>query len=112
MFGPEAAVYPFDDLDAAIAATNDSDFGLAASVMSRDRAHYERCVGRIRTGILNWNKGTIGASGRLPFGGEGRSGNHRPAGIAAAVYCTSPQAHLESEAGLDVDSLPPGMPRP
>ena len=62
------------------------------------RAHYEHAIGRIRTGVLNWNRGTIGASGRLPFGGGRRSGNDRPAGIFATLYCTAPQAHLESEA--------------
>ena len=111
-FGPEAALYVVDDLDEAIAAANDSDYGLVASVMSRDRDRYERCVGRIRTGLLNWNKATVGASGRLPFGGIGRSGNDRPAGATATVYCTVPQSHLESEAGFDPATLPPGMPRP
>jgi succinylglutamic semialdehyde dehydrogenase len=112
IFGPEAALYPIDGLDDAIAAVNDADYGLAASVMSRDRAKYEHCIGRIRTGVLNWNKGTIGASGRLPFGGLGRSGNDRPAGILASVYCTTPQSHVENEGGLDPAGLPPGMPRP
>jgi succinylglutamic semialdehyde dehydrogenase len=112
IFGPEAAIYPVGDLDEAIAAANDSEYGLAAAVFTRDRAKYEHCIGRIRTGILNWNKGTVGASGRLPFGGSGRSGNDRPAGITSTVYCTFPQAHLEREAGLDPEALPPGMPRP
>jgi succinylglutamic semialdehyde dehydrogenase len=112
IFGPEVALYPFDDLDEAIAAANDSDYGLAASVITRDRAKYERCIGRVRTGVLNWNKGTVGASGRLPFGGSGKSGNDRPAGATATLYCTAPQAHLESEAGFDPAALPPGMPRP
>jgi succinylglutamic semialdehyde dehydrogenase len=112
MFGPEAALYSFDDLDEAIAAANDSDYGLAASVITRDRAKFERCVGRVRTGILHWNKATVGASGRLPFGGSARSGNDRPAGVTATLYCTAPQAKLESEAGFDPDTLPPGMPRP
>ncbi len=112
LFAPEAALYPVDDLDEAIAAVNDSDYGLAASVMTRDRRHYDHCVGRVRTGILNWNKGTVGASGRLPFGGIGKSGNDRPAGISAALYCTFVQSHLESDAGFDPASLPPGMPRP
>ncbi len=112
IFGPEAALYPFDYLDEAIAGANDSDYGLAASVITRDRAKYEHCIGRIRTGLLNWNKGTVGASGRLPFGGSGKSGNDRPAGVTATLYCTAPQAHLESEAGFDAGALPPGMPRP
>jgi succinylglutamic semialdehyde dehydrogenase len=112
IFAPEAALYAIDDLDEAIAAVNDSDFGLVASVMTRDRTKYEHCVGRVRTGLLNWNRGTIGASGRLPFGGLRRSGNDRPAGIASSVYCSFPQSHLEHAGGLDPAALPPGMPRP
>jgi succinylglutamic semialdehyde dehydrogenase len=112
IFGPEAGLYPVGDLEEAVAAVNDSDYGLAASVMTRDRAKYERCVGRVRTGVLNWNRGTIGASGRLPFGGLRRSGNDRPAGILSTVYCTVPQSHLEHAGGFDAASLPPGMPKP
>jgi succinylglutamic semialdehyde dehydrogenase len=112
IFGPEAALYPVHDLDEAIAAVNDSDYGLAAAVMTRERTRFVHCVDRIRTGVLNWNRGTIGASGRLPFGGLGRSGNHRPAGILATLYCTTPQARLEHAGGFDAASLPPGMPAP
>lgn len=112
IFGPEAALYPVESLDEAIAAVNDSDFGLVASVMTKDRASFEHCIPRLRTGVLNWNRGTIGASGRLPFGGLRRSGNHRPAGIFSTLYCTTPQARLEHAGGFDPASLPPGMPRP
>jgi succinylglutamic semialdehyde dehydrogenase len=112
LFAPEAALYQVGDLDEAIGAANDSDYGLAAAIVSRSRAAYEHAVGRVRTGVLNWNRGTIGASGRLPFGGGARSGNDRPAGILASVYCTFPQSHLEHEAGFDASELPPGVPRP
>lgn len=112
IFGPEAGVYPVVDLEHAIAQTNDSEYGLAASVMTRDRSRYEHCIGRVRTGILNWNRGTIGASGRLPFGGGRKSGNDRPAGILSALHCSVPQSHLEHAGGFDPASLPPGMPRP
>jgi succinylglutamic semialdehyde dehydrogenase len=112
LFGPEAALYAVDDLEHAIAAANDSEYGLVASIFTRDRARYERCIGRVATGLLNWNRGTIGASSRLPFGGLRRSGNHRPAGVTSTLYCTFHQAHLESEEPLDPAKLPPGMPRP
>jgi succinylglutamic semialdehyde dehydrogenase len=112
IFGPEAGLFPIRDLDQAIAAVNDSDYGLVASVMTRDRTRYEHAIGRVRTGLLNWNKGTIGASGKLPFGGGKKSGNDRPAGISASLYCTTPQSHLESDAGFDPETLPPGMPQP
>ncbi len=111
-FGPEAALYPIDDLEHAIAAVNDCDYGLVASVFSRARASYEQCLGRIETGLLNWNRSTVGASGRLPFGGRRRSGNERPAGVLSTLYCTSPQARLENRAPFDPAALPPGMPRP
>ncbi len=111
-FGPEAALYPVDDLEHAISAVNDCDYGLVASILSRDRANFETCCGRIETGLLNWNRATVGASGRLPFGGRRRSGNDRPAGLLSTLYCTVPQARLENTAAFDPSSLPPGMPRP
>ena len=112
IFGPEAALYPVDDLDEAIAAVNDSDYGLAASVMTADRGVFDHCVGRIRTGVLNWNRGTIGASSRLPFGGGRKSGNDRPAAITSTLYCTAPQSHIEYAGPLDPKMLPPGFPEP
>jgi len=112
IFGPLASLHAVANLDEAITAVNDCDFGLAASLMTRDREAYEHAIGRIRTGILNWNRGTVGASGRLPFGGLGRSGNDRPAGILSAVYCSVPQSHLEYSGELDLETLPPGMPTP
>jgi len=112
IFGPEAALYPISDLEEAIAAVNDSDFGLAASVITRERKTFEHCVGRVQTGVLNWNRGTVGASGKLPFGGGKKSGNHRPAAILATLYCTEPQSMLLHEGGFDAKSLPPGVPEP
>jgi len=112
IFGPEAALYPVSDLDEAIAAVNDSDFGLAASVVTRERRHFEHCIGRVQTGVLNWNRGTVGASAKLPFGGGKKSGNYRPAAVTATLYCTEPQSMLLHEGGFDPKSLPPGVPEP
>ena len=89
IFGPEAALYPVVDLDHAIAAANDSDYG-ARRLGDDARPRPLRILQSVASaaGILNWNRGTIGASGRLPFGGGKRSGNDRPAGILSTVYCS------------------------
>src|SRR5690606_15801257 len=52
-----------------------------------------------KSGLLNHNRSTNGASGKLPFGGVGRSGNQRPAGIDAVRYTTFPVALLRAESG-------------
>ena len=52
---------------------------------------------------MNVNAGTAGASSKLPFGGLGQSGNHRPAGSVSLDYCAYPVASMvetSSEAAL------------
>ena len=51
-----------------------------------------------RAGILNRNRPTAGASGAMPFGGPGLSGNFRPGAYYAADYCAWPQASQVSPA--------------
>ncbi len=96
-FVPDAFVLEVDSLDEGIAALHASDYGLASSVFSADRASFERAYRETRVGILNWNTATVGASSELPFGGIGRSGNDRPAGVLSTLYCTYPVASLEDE---------------
>jgi hypothetical protein len=55
---------------------------------------------------VNWNTGTAGASSKLPFGGLGRSGNHRPAGAFAVDACAYPVATMVDTAEL---AIPQGM---
>ena len=74
-----------------------------------DRAVFERVRRSSRVGLLNWNSSTVGASGQLPFGGIGQSGNDRPAGATSVDYCTYPVASVEVEApraGLDHPGFP------
>ena len=97
-FVPDAFILPVESLDEAIAALGATDYGLVASVFSSDRESYERVFRESRFGLLNWNTSTVGASSALPFGGQGQSGNDRPAGATAVDYCTFPVASLEAEA--------------
>jgi len=52
---------------------------------------------------------TTGASSRLPFGGLGLSGNHRPSGYFAVDYCSDPVAALEATQLIRPPNLPPGL---
>lgn len=92
LFGPDIAVYPVDDLDQAVALANGTRYGLAAAVFTETEDAFERAADGLRVGVLHWNQSSAGASGRLPFGGVGDSGNHRPAGILAGQFCAWPQA--------------------
>jgi succinylglutamic semialdehyde dehydrogenase len=94
-FVPDLFVHEVDSLDAALAAIDATDYGLVASVFSADRAPFERVAREARLGLVNWNAPTVGASSKLPFGGEKRSGNGRPAGATSTLYCTHPLASLE-----------------
>jgi succinylglutamic semialdehyde dehydrogenase len=94
-FVPDAWILAVDSLDEAIHVLNDGDYGLVASVFSADRASFERVWAESRCGLLNWNTSTVGASGKLPFGGIGRSGNDRPAGATSVDYCTYAVASVE-----------------
>ena len=108
-FVPDAHVLAVDSLEAGIAALAAGPFGLVASVFSADRAKFEQVCRSSRVGLLNWNSSTVGASGALPFGGIGQSGNDRPAGATSVDYCTYPVASVEVEApaaGLDHPGFP------
>jgi succinylglutamic semialdehyde dehydrogenase len=109
LFGPLLQLVRVADFDAAIEEANRTAYGLAAALFSDDPVQFERFVREVRAGVVNWNRATTGASGKLPFGGIGHSGNHRPAGAWAADYCSDPVATLESDALAVPGSLPPGL---
>jgi len=78
IFGPVLCILPYDTEEQAIAIANDTPYGLAAYVWSRDNVRARRVCSRIRAGQVALN----GASGdmRTPFGGFKMSGNGREYG--------------------------------
>jgi aldehyde dehydrogenase (NAD+) len=78
IFGPVVCVIPYDDEDDAVRIANDSPFGLAGSVWSKDRAHAGELARRMRTGMVGIN----GFAPDLwsPFGGYKQSGIGREYG--------------------------------
>lgn len=109
-FLPDAFVLEVESADEGLALLDATDFGLAASIFTRDRSVYERAARILRVGALNWNAATVGASSKLPFGGVKQSGNDRPAGATSTLYCTFPQANLEHDEAPAVSDWP-GFPR-
>ncbi len=100
LFGPDICVEIFADIDDGLSRLNRSQYGLSNSIFTRSEETYEHVFHASKSGLLNWNKSTNGASGELPFGGVGRSGNQRPAGIDAVRYTTYPVSGLHVEYGV------------
>jgi betaine-aldehyde dehydrogenase len=87
IFGPVMAVLSFDDEDEVIARANDTPFGLAAGVFTRDLARAHRVIARLQAGtcwINHYNVTPI----ELPFGGYRQSGLGRENGKAALEHYT------------------------
>lgn len=95
LFAPSVAILGVNDLEEAIAQANITQYGLVASVFCKEKATYEKFWDGLQMGLVNWNKSTVGASSRLPFGGLKKSGNHFPTAVTAPLYCTYPVASLE-----------------
>jgi succinate-semialdehyde dehydrogenase/glutarate-semialdehyde dehydrogenase len=84
IFGPVAPVKAFDGEDEAIAAANDTEYGLVAYVFTRDVKRALRVVERLETGMVGLNQGLV-SNPAAPFGGIKQSGFGReggPEGIA------------------------------
>lgn len=108
-FGPLLTVQQAEDLDQAIAMAGATKFGLSAGFIGDHVEDFHYFLHRVRAGVINWNRQTTGASGKLPFGGVGLSGNHHPSGFHAADYCSYPIASLESHELLDAKKPLPGL---
>jgi succinate-semialdehyde dehydrogenase/glutarate-semialdehyde dehydrogenase len=79
IFGPVAPVVGFDDEDEAIAAANDTEFGLVSYVYTRDIKRAFRVVERLQTGMVGLNQGMV-SNAAAPFGGVKASGFGREGG--------------------------------
>ncbi len=80
IFGPVAALIPFDSVDEAIALANDTEYGLVAYVYTSDLKTGLRVSERLESGMIALNRGLV-SDAAAPFGGVkqsglGREGSH------------------------------------
>lgn len=108
-FGPLLQVRRAPDFGAAIRAANATQYGLAAGLLGGDAQHWNTFRTLVRAGIVNWNRPTTGAASSAPFGGIGKSGNHRPSAFYAADYCAYPVASIENSRLEMPAQLSPGL---
>lgn len=108
-FGPLLQVVRVADFDAALKVANATEFGLAAGLLSDDAALWQRFLTGVRAGVVNWNRPTTGAASIAPFGGVGKSGNHRASAYYAADYCAYPVASIENRRLEMPKQISPGL---
>ena len=82
IFGPVVAAMPFDDPDEVLPLANDSTYGLAAAVWTRDISKAHRLARRLKAGTVWINCYNV-FDAALPFGGYKESGWGREMGLAA-----------------------------
>jgi betaine-aldehyde dehydrogenase len=79
IFGPVLSIIPYKDEEDAIRIANDTVYGLAGAVWSKDEARAQRVARRIRAGQVDVNGGAFNMN--APFGGFKQSGHGREAGV-------------------------------
>lgn len=90
-FGPVLAVLSFDTEAEALQLANDTAFGLASGVFTKDLTRAHRMIRGIRAGIV-WVNMYRAVSPIAPFGGHGLSGHGREGGMQAALDYTKVKA--------------------
>ncbi|HEY8067483.1 MAG TPA: aldehyde dehydrogenase family protein [Burkholderiales bacterium] len=79
IFGPVLSIIAYKDEEEAVRIANDSPYGLAGAVWSKDEARAQKVARRIRAGQVDVNGGAFNMN--APFGGFKQSGHGREAGV-------------------------------
>ncbi|HYZ91671.1 MAG TPA: aldehyde dehydrogenase family protein, partial [Actinomycetota bacterium] len=91
IFGPVLSVIPFKDVDDAVVQGNDTEYGLAAAVWTRDISKAHRAAAALRAGTV-WVNCYFDGDNSTPFGGYKQSGFGREKGEASLDLYTQEKA--------------------
>jgi len=89
IFGPVCTVGVFDDEDEAVRATNSSNYGLTAGILTEDIRRGYAIARQLRTGIVHVNDQSVDDEAQAPFGGVGDSGYGRFGGQSGVEAFTT-----------------------
>jgi len=91
VFGPVMAILPFETEEEVLKRANNTEYGLAAGVFTKDLQRAHRMASRLEAGVVYIN--TYNAfPPELPFGGVKKSGMGREAGMASMEFWTQTKA--------------------
>ncbi len=105
LFLPFLVLYVVEEEEEAVSLINQGGYGLCLSVFSQEEELAKRIFQNSKVGVFHWNLSTNGASSRLPFGGLGKSGNDRPAGLFSVYTCTTPVAWMQKDFSTEEDTF-------
>ena len=108
--GPTLLLYRVPGWEEAVELHNQLRYRVSTSLFVRpDYPALPEIVARLKTGSLNINRGTIGASLRLPAVGLGRASNGLPGGIDLLRFLSTPRSTLVEVRPFDPANAVPGM---
>ncbi|MDY6761614.1 MAG: aldehyde dehydrogenase family protein [Candidatus Nanohaloarchaea archaeon] len=110
VFGPHCAIIPYQDFDEAIRIHNNTEYGLAFSIITEDYKEARKARQECEFGVGYHNLPSIGAEVHLPFGGVKQSGSGISAGkdiinavTERASWTVNHEDDIQMAQGLDID---------
>lgn len=108
--GPVLALERSADREAAWVAADRATYGLCAAVFTTSKQTFEEAQRRLHVGTLNWNRGTVVASGRLPISSWGGAGKGSEGNVYLVRALSHPMSALARPGGpFDPTRLMPGV---